>query len=192
MSDLDNVVERPRVETFRQMSQELGEVGFVERCERRELPEDGAELVAKLGQSRGKESLDEIAGLGEHLALGDEARTLQREDETVRRGVGPLPEALGRLQPVMGGVDLDGGEVARGIGQLIRLAKTLGIEHAAPWRIDPAADAGADAALLGGVGLGCVWFGHALGVAQLPHGHIQKEPRKKSRARRRGSNWRIV
>ena len=97
MARLDHVVELVPVELARQMVEEPGEIVAVEFLERRELPQHGPELVAELGEAGGDEALDEVAGLGEHLLLGDEARALDREDEPVRRGRGPFAEARRRF-----------------------------------------------------------------------------------------------
>src|SRR4030067_1099486 len=75
-------------------------------------------------------------------------RAFDGEDEAVRRGRGPVAEALRTLQPVMGGVDLDRGEMRRGVGKLLGLLQALGIEHPAPGRINPTADADAYAPCL--------------------------------------------
>ena len=80
--------------------------------------------------------------------MRDEARAFHREDEVCRHGGGPGAEALGILQPVMGGVDLDRGEVGAGIGEFVRLLQALGIKHTEPGRVAPSADPDADAAWL--------------------------------------------
>jgi len=141
MARLDHVVELQPVEVARQMLDEFREVVALEALERCELPQHGPELVAELGEARGEEALDEAAGLGEHLLLGDEARALDREDEALRRRGGPALEAFCALQAVMRGVDLDRGEVARGVAELIGLLQALGIKDAAPRREAPSADA---------------------------------------------------
>src|SRR5262249_30579270 len=56
----------------------------------------------------------------------------------------PLAEALRLLRAVIGRVDLDRGEVLARVGELLRLREPLGIEHAAPGREVPAADAAID------------------------------------------------
>ena len=127
------------------MLEEVGEVVAIEFLERRELPEHRPELRPELGEARGEEALDEVAGLGERLLLGDETGAFHREDETVRRGGSPGAEALRTLQPVMRGVDLDRGELRRGVGELVRLLQALRVEDAAPRRVTPPADADADA-----------------------------------------------
>ena len=68
----------------------------------------------------------EPARLREHAAVGGEARTLEREDETVRRLVMPFGEALRLLRAVIGAVDLDGGQLAAGIFELPLLRELLG------------------------------------------------------------------
>ena len=145
MARLNHVIQFQPVKLVRQMVEELGEVVAIELLERRELPQHRPELVAQLGEAGTQKARDEAAGLGQHLLLGDEARALHREHEAVRRRRGPFAEARLALQPVMGGVDLDRGEMRRRIGQLVGLLQTLRIKGAAPRRIDPAADADADA-----------------------------------------------
>ena len=80
-------------------------------------------------------------GLGQHPAVGREARPLDREDEVVRRLVAPLREALGLLRAVVGAVDLDRGQLAARVFELALLGQALGVEAAAPGLEDPAADA---------------------------------------------------
>src|SRR5581483_2255495 len=139
-------MQRLPVELAWQMIEESREIVLVEFLERRELPEHGTKLIAELGKPGSEEALDEGAGLGEHLLLCHEARALYREFEAVRRGGRPFAEARRGLQAVVGGVDLDRGQPARGVGKLIGLLQSLGIEGAAPRRIDPAPDPDADLA----------------------------------------------
>ena len=107
MAHLDHMIELEPVQLARQMVEERAEILGVEFLEGRELPEHGPELVAQLGKAGGEEALDEIAGLGEHLLLRDEAGALHREYEALRRRGGPFAKACRSLQPVMRGIDLD-------------------------------------------------------------------------------------
>ena len=56
MTRLDHVVELQPVEIAREMVEEAREVVRIEFLERRELPEHGPELVAKLGEARRRRS----------------------------------------------------------------------------------------------------------------------------------------
>ena len=78
--------------------------------------------------------------------MGDVARALEREDKIVGCLRAPGGEALGALQAIECAVDLNGGEVPGGEGELAPAGEARGIESAAPRRIGPAGDADADAA----------------------------------------------
>src|SRR5699024_3683074 len=69
---------------------------------------------------------------------------LDRKDEVVRRRVMPGGEAFRPLQRVESPVDLDAGEVERGIGQLVLLSQAVGIEFHPRGRIASAGDAKTD------------------------------------------------
>ena len=77
-----------------------------------ELPEQRPQLVAELGDTRVEEPLDRLLAVGQDLPVGAEPRALHRELEAVGRLGRPLAEALGLLRAVVGGVDLDRGELA--------------------------------------------------------------------------------
>ena len=85
-------------------------------------------------------------GLGQHAAVGAEARGLHREHEAVGRLGAPLGPARRLEARIVGAVDLDRGELAAGIFQLALVGQVLGIEHAAPGLEGPAADADIDLA----------------------------------------------
>ena len=146
VANLDHVVELASVELARQQIDELAKVVLVETLEGCELPEDWSKPVAELCQPRLEKAIDEVAGFGEHLLLGDEARAFDREHKAVRRGRPPNAEALRALQAIMGGVDLDRGELARCVAELVSLLQALRIKDPAPRCIAPAADADADSA----------------------------------------------
>ena len=78
------------------------------------------------------------------IAIGGEARALQREHEAVRYFARPFAEALRLLRAVMGAVDLDRGQLGGGVGQLLRLRELFGVKHAAPRRERPTAYAEID------------------------------------------------
>ncbi len=167
VTHLDHMAQRAAVELARQQLKKLAKIGAVEFLGRRELPEHRAEPVPQLQHTRIIEPLHRIAGLGEHAAVGGEARPLQREDEAVGHFAGPFAKALRLLRAVIGAVDLDRGQLRGGVGQFLRLRELLRIEHPAPRLEGPAADADIDIACvcLGrclGVGLGCLGgsFGH--------------------------------
>jgi hypothetical protein len=76
--------------------------------------------------------------------MGDVARSLDGKNEVIRRRVPPSRKGVRPLQTIKGAIDLDRGKLPRGVGKLLLLEETLGIESTAPWRICPAGDAGAD------------------------------------------------
>ena len=91
--------------------EKLAEVDFVEFFGRRELPQHRAEPVAKFEHAGVVEALHRVAGLGQHSAIGGEARPFQREHKAVGHLARPLAKALGLLRTVVGAVDLDRGEL---------------------------------------------------------------------------------
>src|SRR5690606_6324469 len=128
VAHLDGVAQGLAAELFGQQGEETLEILGVELLGRGELPEDRAETVAQLLQPLGMEALQRLAGLGEDLPVGGEARALHREDEAVRRLLAPLPPAVGLEAGVVGAVDLDGGQMAAGVAELILLLQRVGIE----------------------------------------------------------------
>ena len=90
--------------------------------------------------------LIEFAGLPEHAAVGDEARSLDGEHEAVRHLARPFAEGRRRLRAVERAVDLDRGQALAGVGELLRMRQALRIEHAAPRLEGPAADPNVDMA----------------------------------------------
>ena len=146
VADLDHMAQRAPVHLARQQFEELAEIGLVEFLGRRELPEHGAEPVAELEHAGVVEMLDGVAGLRQHAAVGGEARALHREHEAVGHLARPFAKALRLLRAVVGAVDLDRGQLGGGVLQLLRLRELVGIEHAAPGREGPAADADIDLA----------------------------------------------
>ena len=146
MPDLDGMAQCDSVELLRQQLQEGLEILRVEFLGRHELPVDRPEFVPEFGQAAGQELLHGRPGLRQYAAIGAEARTLQREDEIVRRLLAPSGEALGLLRAVIGAVDLDRGQLARGIFELALLGQTVRIEGAPPGLEHPAADTDVDLA----------------------------------------------
>src|SRR5690348_9975200 len=149
MAHFDDVAQLQAVRLRRQQLEKGAEVRRLELLERRELPEQRPEPVAELGHARADEALDRIAGLAQHPAVGREAGGLDREHEAVRHLARPLAEAFWLLRAVIGGVDLDRGEMLAGVAELLRLREAFRIEHAPPGRKIPPPDADADRAEAG-------------------------------------------
>src|SRR6266852_1237750 len=85
--------------------------------------------------------------------MGDEAGSLDREDEAVRNLRRPFAKGRRCLCTIESAVDLDRGEAARRKAQLLRMRQAIGVEHAPPGRKGPTADADVD--MFGGLhGLG--------------------------------------
>eukprot|EP01035_Chromulina_nebulosa_P042220 gene42220-57162_t len=97
---LDHVAQGAAIELARQQFEEPAEIGGVEFLGRHELPQDRAEPVAKLDDPLANEPGHRFARLGQHLAIGAEARGLQREDEAVGHGRGPAGDDKAALSKV--------------------------------------------------------------------------------------------
>ena len=137
---------------------------------RGELPEDRTELGAKLEQAAGEEVGERGLDVAQLVHVGDQARSLDGEDEVLRRGGGPLVEAGGALQGVEGAVDLHAGKAGGGKLKLAALRELRRVEDAAPARVAPAGDPDADSSdrnecgrrcFAGHVGFGCGFGGSA-------------------------------
>ena len=137
---------RGGVRVARQLREEGLEALGLEGQHRRELPEDGAELVLQLEDAVGEEVGQRRLDLLEPAHVGDVLRPLDGEDESGGGVLVPLGVVLGALQRVERAVDLDRGKHARGVLQLLRLRQLLGVEHATPRFVAPAGDADADVA----------------------------------------------
>ena len=92
-----------------------------------------------------EELLDRFAGLGELAAMGRVARCLDREDEAVRHLARPFAEGRRCLGAIERAVDLDRGETGAAYSSSRVFGRPVGVEHAAPRREGPAADAEIDA-----------------------------------------------
>src|SRR5207237_9374285 len=115
MPHLNDVADRAAPDLLRQQFQKRREIRRVECLERRELPQEGAELAAEFGEAAAEKPLDTRPGLGEiAAALRHITRPLQRKDEILRRLVMPFLEARRCLRPVESAVDLDRGAVPAG------------------------------------------------------------------------------
>ena len=140
VAHLDHMAQRAALELARQQLEKFAEIGIVELLGRRELPQHRAEAVAKLQHAGIIKPFHGIAGLRQHPPVGGEARPLQRKHKTVRHFARPFAKALRLLRAVIGAVDLDRGQLRRGIFQFLRLRQLLRIKHPAPRREGPAAD----------------------------------------------------
>jgi hypothetical protein len=69
MADFDDVAQRAAVECVRQQFEKAAEIGGVEFFGRRELPEQGAEMIAEFGHAGIEKALDRVAGLLQHAAI---------------------------------------------------------------------------------------------------------------------------
>ena len=110
------------IEFVRQQFEKAAEVGGVEFFGRRELPEQGAEMIAEFGDAGIEEALDGVARLLEHAPVDGKARTLEREHEAGRHLARPFAERRRRLRAVERAVDLDRGQPLAGIGQFLARA----------------------------------------------------------------------
>ncbi len=152
------------VDPLGQKLQERLEIHGVELLRSHELPVDHAKLVLQLHHAAGHELLDALARFGEHAAIGGKTRRFQRKHEAVRCFIVPFGEGRRFLRTVIGAVDFDGSELARGIFELALLRKFLGIEALVPRFIGPAANADADLARL--------FPGHCLSSIPVHHEFI--------------------
>ncbi|MNL47778.1 hypothetical protein D3C87_1705840 [compost metagenome] len=101
-------------------------------------------MVSQLNQSLRQEFLDRLASIRQNLAVRGEAAGLEREYKAVRHFRSPFGKGLRFLRTVIGAVDLDHRELARGIFQLPFLSELFGVECALPRLEGPAADTAAD------------------------------------------------
>src|SRR5262249_2391321 len=92
VANLDHVPQATSVEAAGQQLEKSAEVGLVELLERRELPEQRAELAAELSDAGVEKPLDRLAGLHEHAAVGDEPRSLDGEHKIWRHLARPFAE----------------------------------------------------------------------------------------------------
>src|SRR5690606_14449416 len=110
--DLDRMAQRPPTELARQQGEEGRDVVRVKPLGAHQLPEERPKTVASLVQALRDTPLQRWACFGKQLAVGHVGRTLDREDEPVRRLLPPGAETLRLLQAVVRRVDLDGAELA--------------------------------------------------------------------------------
>lgn len=118
----------------------------------RELPEEGARLVAQLQHAARVEGRQGVLDVGERARVGDEAAALHGEEEPGRHGVRPAAEEGGRLEAVKGAVQLDGGEGAGEVGEIEARGEARRVEAAAPLGVGVAAGADPHASGHGGAG----------------------------------------
>ena len=113
----------------------------------RQLPKEGAELVAQVGDAGGEEVRERRLDVVKTQHVRDIARALDAEDEARRRVVVPGGVILGSLQRIERAVELDRRQGARRVFELPVLRQALGVKRsAAPRRVAPAGDADADCA----------------------------------------------
>ncbi len=139
MTRFEGVTQRAVLQLARQLSEKCRHVLRVEWHGRRELPVDRTELGTESQNPALEKALN--TGVREALAVCHEPRRLDAEHESVGRLVVPFLERRWLLQTVKRRVDLDRGEVAARVMQLLRLRQALGVETAAPWGEVPATDA---------------------------------------------------
>src|SRR5215831_17802224 len=116
--------------------------------------------------------------------MSDIARSLDREDEAVRNLRRPFAKGRRRLCPIKSAVDLDRGEAARCVAELLRMRQAIRVERAPPRRKGPTADANVDmfGDLLG--------FGH--GILSLEHFTITLSISWRSHGRARPGHPRLT
>src|SRR5215467_10074622 len=116
----------------------------VEPEARRELPQEGAELLLKPQHAGGEEIGERRLYIMQLFEVSDEPAALDGEDEAVRGVVMPSREGVGALERIMRAVDLNRVDLPAGIGQLVGMAQPARIKRAAPPAIVPAGNADAD------------------------------------------------
>src|SRR5258708_13268381 len=94
--------------------------------------------------------------------MGDIAGALDGKDEAIRNLRRPFAKGRRCLRAIEGAVDLDRGEVARRVAQLLRMGQAVGVEHAPPRRKGPTADADVD--VCGGL----IGFRHVILSVSIP------------------------
>jgi hypothetical protein len=155
MAYFDGVAKFPAVERFGQEFQEGAEIGGIEFLGRRELPEQGTELVAEHGHARIEKALDRVAGFREHAAVCGEAGPFDRENEVVRHVSRPFGERGRLLRAIVSAIDLKRGDSTANILQLFGLWQFLRVEHAAPGLECPATYSRSNGSALAHRGLVC-------------------------------------
>src|SRR3984893_18956573 len=121
MADFDDMPQSEPMKILGQQFEKAAEIRFVEFLERRELPQQGPEVIAEFQHARVEEPVDRFAGLLELAPMGDEARSLDREDEAVGNLRRPFAKGRRRLRAIECTIDLDRGEVAGRIDELFRM-----------------------------------------------------------------------
>src|SRR5690606_3395492 len=126
-----------------QQREEAREAVAVEGEVGRELPEDGAELVAEEQHAGGEEVGERRLDVAQLLHVGDEAAALDGEEEAGRRRVVPAAEAGRALERVERAVDLDAVEPTARVLEFAAARQSGRIEAVVPAPVRPAGDADA-------------------------------------------------
>src|SRR5215469_14062961 len=140
VTDFDDVAYRSAVEALRQRFEKRVEAGLIEGSPWRELPQDGAELLAQLKHAACEEAVDREGRGCEIPAMCRVARSLEGEDKALGRLAVPPAETRRPLRTVERTVDLDRGDLAAGKAEFASLWQARGVEDAAPRRVNPTAD----------------------------------------------------
>jgi len=102
------------------------------------LPEQRAQLLLELKESRGKEIRQGRLDVPQATYMGHEARPLHAEDEAFGRVGIPVRIALRRLQRIERPIDLDAAHCAGSEPQFVLLYQALGVEVTSPRGVAPA------------------------------------------------------
>src|SRR5688572_3048408 len=105
---------------------------------RRELPEDGSELVFEREDAGSEEVRQRDASVSQLQHVGDVAAALDREREPRRHLGVPRRIRRGPLERIERTVELDGVEALRGEAELTPLQQTWRVKLATPARVSPA------------------------------------------------------
>lgn len=150
MAHLNRVAEAYAFVLVGKRAAEGFKVGAIKGASGGILPVDRSQTIAELRDA----GADEIRDGGLHVRGGFSARAepvrLHCELEAVRGFGRPFSEGVRLLRAVEGGVDLDGGEFARGEGEMARFRQGGRVESLVPRLVNPAADADADGVRHGG------------------------------------------
>src|SRR5262249_9648797 len=149
VAHLQRMAQGEPIDLAREKLEEALHILGIELLAGHELPVDGPQPVAQLGQALADEAPDAVARARQLPAIGAIARSFDQENEAPGGLVPPFRPTRRPEQGIVGAVDLDGGEAAAGELELAAVWKALGKEGASPGLIGPAANANADPALHG-------------------------------------------
>ena len=125
----------------RQEGKELLEPRRVEAEARRELPQEGPQLLLEPQYAGGEEIGERGLYIMQLFEVGDKPAALDGKLEAVRGLVMPSREGVGSLERIMRAVDLGRVDPPAGVGELVGLAQPARIKAAAPAAIGPAGNA---------------------------------------------------